>query len=299
MTKQGIYYLARLSKMGNLTTEMVIHALLHPKPVTLYGNAWSFIETKELKTNGIPYIAGRLVKYSPNAEVAIIDPEKRAELVQQEPNLLLSSSPFVYIPQYQGVAFLRVAGQIEEWHFTDRFSRIIEETHLNFFVDCQLNLIADLKTFASKLQSLSGIYRISAEVVPPNPCFGPLWKPLREYIKHRRTGQMIVREDSKSADPINTALPEIVSIVANQTEESPYVPEGEIPIGDAAILMATDGYGKGHIKGIQNGSVVIIKTTDTNRNFSFDKEPIAEELLVEAAKIFDRIEKDRHMEHGK
>jgi hypothetical protein len=59
MPKEGIYYLARLAKMGNLNTDMVIQALLNPKPVVMYGNAWSFTGTKAYETNGIKYIAGR------------------------------------------------------------------------------------------------------------------------------------------------------------------------------------------------------------------------------------------------
>jgi hypothetical protein len=284
--------------MGKLTTDLVIQALLNPKPVVLYGNAWSFVDTQANNANGVKYVVGRLVKYRPDAEVIVVDPARRTEMVQQEPNLRIASSPFVYIPDYAGVAFLRVGNQIEEWHFTDRFARIVEETHLRFFVECELNLIADLKTFAMKLRSLSGIYRISAKVVPPNPSFGPLWKPLRDYIKRRRSGQMVVREDSKSQEPLNTDLPAIVEAVANQPEDEPYVPQEDVPIGDAAVLMAADGYGTGHIKGRHNGAVVMIRTTDTNRNFAFDKDPIAAELFAEAQAIFERIRRERHMEHG-
>lgn len=297
MTKQGVYYLARLSKIGNLTTEMVIQALLNPTPIVRYGNAWSFINTKEYIKDDIKYVAGRLVKYRPDAEVIVVDPTRRTEFVQQEPNLRLASSPFVYIPDYSGIAFLRVSNQIEEWHFTKRFATIIEETHLRFFVACDINLIADMKTFAMKLLSLSCILRISAKVVPPNPVFGPLWKPLREYIRKRRSGQMVVREDSKSKEPLNTNLPAIVEAVANQQEGHPYMPKEDLPIGDAAVLMAADGYGTGHIKGLKAGSVVFIRTADTNRNFTFDKDPIAEDLFDEALHIFKSIQRERHMDH--
>ena len=252
---------------------------------------------KEPETNGIKYVAGRLAKYRPDAEVVIIDPEKRTEMIQQEPNLRLASSPFVYIPEHSGVAFLRVAGQIEDYHFTDRFARIIVETHLRFFVECELNLISDLKTFAVKLKSLAGIYRISAVVLPPNPLFGPLWKPLRDYILRRRSGQMVIREASKSGTPLNTDLPSIVEKVAAQQDGEMYEPKEELPIGDAAILMAADGYGKGSITGTQQGRTVVIKTSETHRNFSFDKDPKPEELFAEANELFERIRKDRHMEH--
>jgi hypothetical protein len=297
MIKQGVYYLARLSKIGNLTTEMVIQALLKPTPIVIYGNAWSFINTKEYAKNDIKYIAGRLVKYRPDAEVIVVDPTRQTEFVQQEPNLRLASSPFVYIPDYSGVAFLRVSNQIEEWNFTRHFATIIEATHHDFFVGCKLNLIADLKTFSMKLLSLSGIYRISAKVVPPNPAFGSLWKPLRDYIKKRRSGQMVIREDSKSKKYLETKIPEIVDAVARQPEGQPYIPKEELPIGDAAVLMAADGYGTGHIKGQRAGSVVVIRTSDTSRNFTFDKDPEMEELYFEALHIFQSIHNERHMEH--
>jgi hypothetical protein len=297
MSKPGVYYLGHLSKMGNLTTAMVIQALLKPTPVLLYGNAWSIVDAKEHQKNGIKYIVGRLAKYRPDAEVVIVDPARRIEMVQQEPNLRVASSPFIYIPSHQGVAFMRVSGQIEEFHFADRFARIIESTHNNFFVECKINLIADLKTFAMKLRGLSGIYRIAASVVPPNPAFGPLWKPLRDYIRKRRSGQMTIREDSKSSEPLKTELPLLVEKLAEQKENEPYTPDHDIDISDAAILMAADGYGTGHIKGYRGKEVVIIRTADTNRNFSFDKDPLPEKLFDEVYEILDRIQRERHMEH--
>lgn len=247
---EQIYYLSRLAKMGILTTEMVIQAILNPKPIIISGNAWSFTGAKQYESNNVKYIAGRLTKYNPDAEVIIVDPERKQEVIQQEPNLRLASSPFVYIPNQSGIAFLRVAGQISEWHFTNRFARIIVATHKGFFVDCQLNLISDLKTFATKLKSLTEIYEISSVVVPPNPLYGPLWKPLRDYIKSRRSGQMTIKEISKSGDSLYTDLPAIVEKMVNVPEGTPYKPTENLPIGDAAILMAADGYGEGLIKGL-------------------------------------------------
>mgnify|MGYP001191842865 CR=1 FL=1 len=295
MAKQGTYYLARVSKMGMLTSELIVQALLRPTPVVMFGNAWSFVDAKEYETGGIKYVVGRLVKYRPDAEVIVVDPARRTDFVQQEPNLRIASSPFVYIPGQAGIAFLRVAGQIEEWHFTERFARIIEQTHL--LTECELNLIADLKSFSAKLSSLSGIYRIATKIRPPNPCFSPIWKSLRDYIKMRRAGQVVLREDSKSKEPLNTNLPQLVARAAAQPDNEPFVPNEEVPIGDAAALMAADGYGTGHIKGVRDGAVVMIRTTDTNRNFSFDKDPIAEELFAATFDIFEIIWNERHMEH--
>ena len=154
MSRPGVYYLSHLSKMGNLTADMVMQALLKPTPVILYGNAWSIVDAKEHDKDGNKYVVGRLVKYRPDAEVIIVDPARRTELIQQEPNLRSASSPFIYIPSHAGVAFMRVSGQIEERHFTDRFAKIIEETHLRFFVECKLNLITDLPEFNQQVQHL-------------------------------------------------------------------------------------------------------------------------------------------------
>lgn len=283
--------------MGILTDDMILQALLNPTPVVIYGNAWSFVDTNKYETSGVKYLTGHLVKYKPDAQIKIVDPEKHVERVQQEPNMRLASSPFVYIPSHAGVAFLRVSGQIAEWHFIDRFARIIEDTHHRFFVECELNLIADMKTFAVKLSSLSGIYRISAKVVPPNPLFGPLWKSLRDYIKLRRSGQMVIREESKSTQPLNTALPELVAKVAAQPEGVPFIVNDDTPIGDAAILMAADGYGTGQITGMSGGRPVVIRTADSNKSFEFDKDPRPEELFARAFELFEKIAAERHLEH--
>ena len=299
MSRKGVYYLARIAKTGNLTSDRITQALLRPQPVIIHRNAWCFVETTKQQVAGDVFVSGRLAKYRPDAQVVVVDPSQGTEIVQQEPNLRVASSTFIYIPKYSGVVFLRVGGQIDEDHFIDRFAKIVERTLNDPNSECELNLIADLKTFAMKLKQLSGIYQISASVVPPNPVFGPLWKPLREYIRKRRTGKMVVRETSQPGENIETKLPEIVEAVANQTTDSAYKPEQEIPIGDAAVLMAADGYGKGHVKGRQDGLVVTIRTADTNKSFLFTRDPVPKELFEKTAELFERIERERHMEHGR
>jgi hypothetical protein len=145
--------------------------------------------------------------------------------------------------------------------------------------------------------TLEGVYRISANLNPPNPVFGPLWKPLRDYIKHRKSDKMLIREEAQGEEPLRTELPMIVDAVSKQTPKQRFEPKQELPIGDSAILMAADGYGSGHVKGIKSGKKVIIKTSETNRNFSFDKEPSNIELFEEAYSILKDIEDERHLEH--
>lgn len=298
MAKRGTYYAGRVLKLGLLNQEMLLDAIKKPISVKYRGNAWTFIDVDEYKQAGHHYIFGRLSKYAPEGEVGVVDESTRSEKKQIEPNLLVASSPFVYIPAHSGIVFLNVSGQIEVSTFITRFCEIVERTHHNFFVDCDIELVTDLKTFAAKLSSLQGIFKIEARVSPPNPLFSPLWESLERYLRGRNTDRMTVIEDAPEADVLKTDLPSLVEAASLQTEESRFAPPLPIPIGDAAILMAADGYGSGIIRGRRDDEVVVIKTSETALNFSFDKTPDPYALYTKANEIFRRIEKQRHMEHG-
>jgi len=170
----------------------------------------------------------------------------------------VASSPFVYIPEHSGIVFLNVSGHIEVRTFVKRFCDIIEKTHHNFFVDCDIELVTDLKTFAAKLLSLDGIFKIEARISPPNPLFSPLWESLEKYLRSRNTDRMTVVEDAPGAEVLKTDLPYLVEEASQQTEDKRFIPERKIPIGDAAILMVADGYGNGTIRGRRNDEVVVI-----------------------------------------
>jgi len=299
MSKKGTYYAGRVLKLGTLDQQMLMAALRNPASILRRGSAWTFIDIDEYNQSGHHYIFGRLSKYAPEGEVGLVDEPTRSEKKQIEPNLLVASSPFVYIPEHSGVAFLHVSGNIEVSTFIRRFSEVIEETHLGFFVDCDIELVSDLKTFAAKLASLDGIFKIDARVSPPNPLFSPLWKSLEQYLRDRNTDRMTIVEDAPKAEALHTDLPSIVEAAAQQTESKPFIPDEPLAIGDAAILMAADGYGNGTIRGTRDDETVVIKTSETALNFTFDKIPDPFELYLKALGIFTKIQEQRHMEHGK
>lgn len=296
MGTTGTYYLGRVIKMGILDDENIFDALINPKTVTWGSNAWTIIDATVRKDGDAKYAFGRLCKFSPEAEVDVIDLIKKAVVKQPERNLILASSPFVYIPEHSGIAFLHVWSHIETHIFIKRFCNIITETHKGFFVECHIEPIADLRSFAIKLNRLDGIYRISAKVFPPNPLFGPLWGPLKDYLISRNTKTMKISEDSSQDEPLKTELPQYVESAAKESGEI-YLPNKPLPIGDTAILMAADGYGTGLVKGRVGSDFVTIHTSDTIRNFSFEKGPEPEELYYEANGIFEKIKRERHMEH--
>lgn len=291
------YYLGRVIKLGALTADMVISAIHEPKTVVWWNSGWSFLDAVDGEVGGVRYICAKLSKFNPEGEVVIADTDANQEIVQAEPNLRLASSFFIYIPSVSGVAFARIANHIDEYQFPRRFSQIVNETHNNFFVDCQIKMISDLRTFAAKLLSLDGIQKIAATVHPPNPLFGPLWEPLKEYIRKRRTSKMTLSEKAVGGEVLNTELPQHVEQAAEQTGEKQYIPEQPLPVGDAAILMAADGYGSGTVQGRRGAERVVIRTSETIKNFSIRSDHTSADLFQEAYRILKEIEENRHMEH--
>ncbi len=252
---KGTYYLGRAIKHGILDHEKITEAIIKPKPITAWNYDWTFINAHKGKIDGTDYIYAKMCKYSPKAEVTVIDPEKSEEIIKDEPNLHKATSSFVYIPEFSGLAFLRVSSDIEPTTFMKRFSALINNKYGNFFVKCEVEPIADLRTFSLKLSKLERIFNISAAVSPPNPLFGPLWKDLKEYLEMRSTDKLKINEESGGDKSIATKLPELVKGVSEQTEEKPFLPN-HVDIGDAAILMAADGYGSGFVKGTKGGETV-------------------------------------------
>ena len=205
MPNQIVYHLGKVIKLGNMKPELVVEAIFDPKPVYWWKNSWSFFDAKEYEYKNVKYVWGKLSKFNPEGEVIIADPASNQEKVQAEPNLQIASSFFVYVPSLSGIAFSKVTNHINEYQFQRLFCQIVNERHFGRLAECHIEFISDLKSFAQKLLSLDGISGISAQVFPPNPIFGPLWEPLKEYIQKRRSEKMMVREDSGQGKPCHQA----------------------------------------------------------------------------------------------
>lgn len=294
LTGSGTYYVGRVLKLGDLNQEKLIDAIRNPRPYRNRAHRWGFIDIEDHLDYPKPYIFGRLCKYAPDAEVTIVDEQKKSERSQGEPNLLISASPFVYLPNHSGIAFLRVSGHIEVNTFCDRFARIIEGTYANFFVDCEIELISDLRAFATKVSALDSILELDAKVSPPNPLFGPLWAPLKDYLISRNSDSIKVNERAAANQKINTDLPSVIRRAAND-ENIDFV---EMPLIERAIFMSADGYGHGYIKGKNKDEIILIKTSETAINFNLNKSPTPHELSSRAEKILKKIQEERHMEHS-
>ncbi len=294
--RNATYYLGRVLKLGALTQTSLMQALESPRPVVSRGGNWTLLDVV-VGPEG-KYVFGRLARYLPEGRVDVVVPQTLSTETQIEPNLLVAAAPFVYIPEHSGIAFRANTGPIDHLTFIRRFCSIIERTLDQFFVDCDIALITDLRAFATRVSALDEIYRIHSKVSPPNPLFGPLWESLKDYLIQRNTDRMNIREDASSGETIRSTLPKLAASFIDMPEYQRSELLGLVPIGDAAILMAVDGYGTGTIRGRVGPDTVVIRTSETIANFSFSKEPSPAELYEAANKQLQRIKEDRYMEHG-
>jgi len=292
------YYLGRVHKVGQLDDDLLIQAMEQPRVVHSREYAWTFTDAEVHSDGGrVVFAFAQLCKYNPSGVVRVIDEEQRVQGERLEPNLLVAASPFVYIPEFSGIAFQHVWNQIERQTFTKRFADVVRQSHDNFFLDCEIEPISDLRTFAAKLASIDAFLEIHAKVHPPNPLFGPAWANLKDYLARRAATELSLTEKGDEATPLRTNVAIHVQAILDQDMEGPYAPDNPVDVTDAAILMAADGYGSGKVVGREHDSTITVRTSETQKSFLFDAEPGGTELFEEACKHFSRVSSERRMTH--
>jgi hypothetical protein len=251
-----------------------------------------------LEYDGIKYYFGKLSKAKPDATVKIMTQDYKVEIEKDEPDMLICSSEFVYIPKYSGIAFHSLPNNIEPKTFIKIFKKIIENTLGDFFVECTINLIDDLITFIKKLKQFDSISAIKVAVNPPNPLFGRFWEPLKNYLQERNAEEVLIKESNKHKGLISKLLELIEILLRNDEKEiTQYLAENKISLTDAGILMSMDGYGNGRIDGRAEGQHIFIKTHEKAIHFTVQKEINKEDVFMKADTYFKRINDERHMEH--
>ena len=291
---RGRYYLGRVVKLGLLDQTKLVQAIRNSAVVSVRDYTWTITDIQEGTLDGQPYVFGKLSKFSQEGHVTVVDQENKSQLDAIAPNLLQSSSPFVYMPEYSGIAYMHVWNGIKESVFRKHFKVIIESTYDNFFVDCTVEPIADYRTFLMRVSRLARLSEISAKVHPPNPLFGRIWRNLDKYIQRRNADEVVVKETKESEGGIQS---QVVVLIKAILQEPDFDPEDPPDITDAALLMAADGYGTGKVIGEDGDSLVTVRTGDTQKSFLFDKNPVSSELALRAKMAFKRVSAERDMRH--
>lgn len=292
--RRGRYYLGRVIKLGTLDQERLMNAIAEAATISVGQSRWTITTVLDKRYENPPFMFGKLAKFADVGHVTLVDTSTKSEVDAEAPNLLIASAPFVYLPEYSGLAYMHVWNGVESDVFPRRFKAIIEATYDNFFVGCNVEPVADYRAFSLKLQALERITELSAKVHPPNPLFGRLWGSLNNYIKERNASEVSVRETQDQGEGLSTAITRLVTAILR---DSAFEPDGEVAMADAAMLMAADGYGMGRVVGTHDGEDVVIRTSDTQKSFLFSKEPHPEDLAIEAVRHFQRVSAERDMKH--
>lgn len=290
---RGRYSLGRVVKI-NLDQEELMDAIVNAKIITVGKFDWTITDVEDNRSSEFPYVFGKLSKYARDGHAKVIDEKSRSQINAEVPNLLEASSSFVYLPECSGIAFLHVWNGIQEDVFPRRFKSVIEAAFDRLMIACDIQPISDYRAFTSRLKKIRYFSEFSATVHPPNPLFGRLWESLNEYIETRNASEVTVKEQTSKSKGLSS---NIVELMDRMMESPDYVPETPPAIGDAAILMAADGYGRGKVVGIENGDEVVIKTSDARESFLYEKEPEPKELALAARLQFDKVSRQRDMKH--
>lgn len=291
--RRGRYYLGRVVKI-NLDQKRLMDAMTNAPIITVGKFDWTITDIEDNRNDEFPYVFGKLSKYAKDGHAKVIDEISRSQVDTDVPNLLEASSSFVYLPECSGIAFLHVWNGIQEDVFPRRFKSVIEAAFDGFMVACDIEPISDYREFTSRLKRLSHFTEFSATVYPPNPLFGRLWGSLNEYIDSRNASEVAIKEQTSKPKGLKSKIVELMDRIMESPE---YEPEEVPAIGDAAILMAADGYGRGKVVGVEDGDEVVIKTSDTQKSFLHEKEPEPQELALKTKSQFNKVSNERDMKH--
>lgn len=299
MAKQARYYLGRVLKRGELTADKVAVAVKEPVTVEYRGTRYSFIDFEPIGSageNGGFY--AKLVKYKQQGAVTVVHEERHASLSAEVANLIDAASAFVYVPQFSGLAYRHIWNALPSDQFERVFKELVEKKYEKFFVGCDVEPITDFRTFVTRLSKLDHITELQATVVPPNPLFGPCWESLSEYLRQRKLDEVQITE--QAAGGIRTRLKDIAAAVLRDDAVAswPQLMEPLLDgVGDAAVLMAADGYGRGRVKGTEDGKDVVIRTSENQKSFLFDGDPNPLRLFEYAFDQLQRASEEQGLKH--
>ncbi|GGX23094.1 hypothetical protein [Undibacterium macrobrachii] len=299
MGKLTRYYLGRVLKRGEMTSKKIVEAMQNPIIIEYRGTKYSFIDFEKFDGPGqeIGYFA-KIAKYKQLGAVEVVQEAQHTSAETPVLNRIDAASAFVYIPGFSGITYRHIWGVFPSEQFEKVFKELVEMRHQKFFVGCDIEPIVDLRTFVARLSKLDKITELNATVKPPNPLFGPCWKSLSEYLLKRKLVEASFKETAPSGIETNLKSIAVAVLDDNTSKNMVELMEPLLDgVGDAALLMAADGYGHARIKGIEEARDVVIRTSENQKSFMFEGEPNPKLLYQHAVDVFRRHTEERGLEH--
>ena len=199
------------------------------------------------------------------------------------------------MPDHAGIAFSAATSGITKDAFLEIFpkliNRVIQQNEV--FKGVEIEPISDTRSFHEKILELSSIYELKAKVRPSNPQFSPLYANLQKYLKSRNSSTIAIDESSDNS-PEAGLLSKLQDSIRKILIKEPISP---IPISDAAVVMAADGYGRAEITGSNNNAVITITTYSTIITIRLASTILPQDLFAAINRRFEIIKKQRNIEH--
>lgn len=299
MAKQARYYLGRVLKRAEMTPEKLAAAVREPVMVEYRGTRYSFIDFEVIGSPvEVEGFYAKLVKYKQQGAVTVVHEELHASQSAEVANLIDAASPFVYVPQFSGIAYRHIWNALSSDQFERVLKELVETKYDKFFVGCDIEPITDFRTFVARLSRLERITELQASVVPPNPLFGPCWESLADYLHQRRLEEVQIKEEATAG--IRTRIKEIAEAALRSAAAESWQQLMEPllnGVGDAALLMAADGYGRGRVRGLEHGKDVVVRTSENQKSFLFDSDPNPGRLFEHAYEQLKRNAEEQGLKH--
>lgn len=140
--------------------------------------------------------------------------------------------------------FFEVSNVITKSTFIDKFCKLFEQNHGNYFTQFYISPIKEQYSFIEKVRSFKAIKKIVITLFPSNPNFADRWRSIDERLRKNNINKYKeIQENNETESRI---------IVDEETENK--------------FLMSEDGYGKSDATGInENGEEKTISTKDSEK----------------------------------
>lgn len=224
--------------------DFLLNGLKNEASTTYRNYVYRFFDTEVFEFEGKDYIAGHLVKYNPEDMEEVVDETTRKLRDENLRNKVEGKARFIIDPSSSILMFFEVSNVIAKNTFIDKFCKLFEQNHGNYFTQFYISPIKEQYSFIEKVRSFKAIKKIVITLFPSNPNFADRWKSIDERLRKNNINKYKeIQENTK---------PESQIIVDEETESK--------------FLMSEDGYGKSDATGInENGEEKTISTKDSEK----------------------------------
>ena len=224
--------------------DFLLNGLKNEANTTYRNYIYRFFDTEVFEYEGKDYIAGHLVKYNPEDMEEVVDETTQKLRDENLRNKVEGKARFIIDPSSSILMFFEVSNVISKNTFVNKFCKLFEQNHENYFTEFFISPIKEQYSFIEKVRTFRAIKKVTITLFPSNPNFADRWKSIDERLRKNNINKY--KETQENSKP-NSQI-----IVDEETENK--------------FLMSEDGYGKSDATGINEyGEEATISTKDSEK----------------------------------